>query len=34
MRPASFSSRQENADLVNERIGKMLMEVLKWKNLK
>jgi hypothetical protein len=29
MRPASFSSRQENADLVNERIGKMLMEVLK-----
>lgn len=29
MRPASFSSRQENADLVNERIGKLLMEVLK-----
>ncbi|MCI9434776.1 MAG: hypothetical protein HFI86_05870 [Bacilli bacterium] len=29
MRPASFSSRQENADLLNERIGKLLMEVLK-----
>ncbi len=29
MRPASFSSRQENADLVNERVGKLLMEVLK-----
>lgn len=29
MRPASFSSRQENADLINERIGKLLMEVLK-----
>lgn len=29
MRPASFTSRQENADLVNERIGKFLTEVLK-----
>lgn len=29
MRPASFSSRQENTELVNERIGKLLMEVLK-----
>lgn len=29
MRPASFSSRQENADMLNERIGKLLMEVLK-----
>ena len=29
MRPASFSSRQENADLVNERIGKFITEVLK-----
>lgn len=29
MRPASFSSRQENANLVNERIGKLLREVLK-----
>lgn len=29
MRPASFSSRQENANLVNERIGKLLTEVLK-----
>lgn len=29
MRPASMSSRQENADLVNERIGRLLMEVCK-----
>lgn len=29
MRPASFSSRKENVDLINESIGKMLMEVLK-----
>lgn len=29
MRPAAFYSRQENADLVNERIGKLLTEVLK-----
>ena len=29
MRPASFSSRKENANLLNERIGKLLMEVLK-----
>ena len=29
MRPASFSSREENANLVDERIGKMLTEVLK-----
>lgn len=29
MRPASMSTRQENADLVNERIGRLLMEVLK-----
>ncbi len=29
MRPAAFSSRQENANLINERIGKLLMEVLK-----
>lgn len=29
MRPAAFSSRKENVDLINERIGKMLMEVLK-----
>lgn len=29
MRPASASSRQESADLINERIGKLIMEVLK-----
>lgn len=27
MRPASFSSRQESADYINEEIGKLLMEV-------
>lgn len=29
MRPASFSSREENANLVDERIGKFITEVLK-----
>lgn len=29
MRPAIFTTRQENADLINEKIGKLLMEVLK-----
>lgn len=29
MRPASFSSRKENADLINERVGKLMMEVFK-----
>ena len=29
MRPASFSTREENANLVDERVGKMLTEVLK-----
>lgn len=29
MRPTAFSTRKENADLVDERIGKMLSEVLK-----
>lgn len=29
MRPASFYARQETIDLMNERIGKLLLEVLK-----
>lgn len=29
MRPASISSRQENADCINEEIGKLFVEVLK-----
>lgn len=29
MRTAAFYSRRENADLINERIGKMILEVLK-----
>lgn len=29
MRPASFSSRQQNADCVNEEIGKLFVEVLR-----
>jgi len=31
MRPASFSSRQESADCINEEIGKLFMEVFKWR---
>jgi len=29
MRPASIQTREENANLIDERIGKLLMEVLK-----
>lgn len=29
MRPASFSSKRENVDILNEKIGKLLSEVLK-----